>query len=122
MTIALKAIVLGALAPLRLTRWSGSGVVAWLRPVPRGSISEIVEFGKERSRRRNIRVSTCGPGQRMPAQSHATPIISRRSDKVRISASGVSGILSGTWLERLHQIMWKPKAFAEYASQPLDET
>jgi len=56
------------------------------------------------------------------SRSHALSIISRRSDKIRISPSGVSGILSETWPKRLHQITRKPKVFAEYASQPLDET
>src|ERR1700736_5406458 len=65
---------------------------------------------------------TCAPGHRMAVQAHAAPIISGRSDKARISASGIPGILSETWQERLHQITRKPKAFAQCASQPLDET
>src|ERR1700726_4735720 len=55
------------------------------------------------------------------SRSHALSIISRRSDKIRISPSEVSGIFSETWPKRLHQITRKPKVFAEYASQPLDE-
>src|SRR5271170_6270647 len=56
MTIASEGHCSRSACPLASHALVGIRCCCWLRPVPRGSISEIVEFGKERSRRRNIRV------------------------------------------------------------------